>query len=312
MRFIAAVCLAAAGLVPLSAQADEVKDRYKEDIAAYEKSKDGALAYAVGLDFYNAVNGAPQSYAKAFEWFSKAAAAGYPGGMRKLGDCYALGLGLKEDKAKGLKWYSRAAELGDPEAQENAAEMYYYGNGAGRNYALAMKWYKKASAGGRGAAVDKMIGWMYVSGEGVEKNYAEALNWFTRAFERGDADSAASIAMLYKNSDGKDMPPDGEKRLEWLRKGVEAGSAVCMQDLSGVYADGDGLPKDEAEAYAWLTVVNEKTDNNVAERHLAELSARITPADLARGKKLAQERLAKYVTQQDRDDRAYLRTLDHK
>ena len=55
----------------------------------------------------------PQDYAKAREWFEKAAAAGNVGAMTNLGFLYEKGWGVPQDYVKARDWYEKAAAGGD-------------------------------------------------------------------------------------------------------------------------------------------------------------------------------------------------------
>ena len=74
------------------------------------------------IDFVGVKNGqgGPQDYAKALEWYEKAAAAGNADAMVNLGALYANGQGVTQDYAKALDWSSKAEETksaGAPGAQ---------------------------------------------------------------------------------------------------------------------------------------------------------------------------------------------------
>lgn len=78
--------------------------------------------------YYKGGMGVPRDYAKAREWWEKAAATGRTGSleaMNELGDLYyAGGPGLKEDDAKAVEWYERAAAGGYRSAMCNLGRYY--------------------------------------------------------------------------------------------------------------------------------------------------------------------------------------------
>jgi len=59
--------------------------------------------------FYDQGRGVPQDYAKAREWYDKAAAAGDAVAMANIGGLYAKGHGVPQDYAKARKWWEKAA-----------------------------------------------------------------------------------------------------------------------------------------------------------------------------------------------------------
>ena len=54
-----------------------------------------------------------QDYAKAREWYEKAADKGDADAMADLGVLYANGQGVAQDYAKAREWYEKAADKGD-------------------------------------------------------------------------------------------------------------------------------------------------------------------------------------------------------
>ncbi|MBE4724310.1 sel1 repeat family protein, partial [Acinetobacter baumannii] len=68
--------------------------------------------------------GVAQSYAKAAEWYSKAADQGLAEAQYNLGGMYDKGQGVAQSYAKAAEWYSKAADQGLAEAQYNLGVMY--------------------------------------------------------------------------------------------------------------------------------------------------------------------------------------------
>ena len=58
-----------------------------------------------------------QDYAKAREWYEKAAAKGDASAMFNLGSLYKNGHGVAQDYAKAREWYEKAAANGDKDAK---------------------------------------------------------------------------------------------------------------------------------------------------------------------------------------------------
>ena len=71
----------------------------------------------------NTARGVTQDYAKAREWYEKAAAAGDAGAMHNLGGLYENGQGVPEDDAKAREWFEKAAAAGDVDATKALAEL---------------------------------------------------------------------------------------------------------------------------------------------------------------------------------------------
>jgi len=62
-------------------------------------------------------------YAKAAEWFSKAAEQGDAAAQYKLGGLYEEGRGVPQDKTKAAEWFRKAAEQGNKEAMDFLAKL---------------------------------------------------------------------------------------------------------------------------------------------------------------------------------------------
>lgn len=62
-------------------------------------------------------------YAKAFEWYKKAAEAGEVEAMERLGDIYADGLGVLQDYLYAHYWYNLASSHQSKSAQEKLKQI---------------------------------------------------------------------------------------------------------------------------------------------------------------------------------------------
>ena len=143
-----------------------------------------ALAqYKLGECYYLGY-GVRQDYAEAVNWFRKATEQGNAPAQYKLGECYYLGYGVHQDKTEAAKWYRQAAEQGNAPAQYYLGWCYYHDQGVSQNYAEAVKWYRKAARQGNVQA-QYYLGLCYQHGQGVSQNDAEAVRWYSKAAEQG-------------------------------------------------------------------------------------------------------------------------------
>lgn len=67
--------------------------------------------------------------------------------------------------------------------------------------------------------------------------------------EKGDAMSQLFLGAAYANGSG--VPTDEAEAVKWYRKAADQGYATAQNDLGFMYAHGLGVPKDEIEAYKW-------------------------------------------------------------
>ena len=145
-------------------------------------------AYHLGL-------GVAQDYAKAREWYGKAAANGNAIAMNNLGLLYAHAQGVAQDYAKAREWYEKAAANGNAIAMNNLGTLYAYAHGVALDYAKAREWYEKAAAKGDASAMFN-LGSLYKNGHGVAQDYAKAREWYEKAAANGDKDAKAQLDKL--------------------------------------------------------------------------------------------------------------------
>jgi uncharacterized protein len=82
---------------------------------------------------------------RAFELYSKAAAAGSPVGMESLGGAYNNGLYVKQDYGKALDWLEKSVEAGNADALQQIGNMYFNGHGVAKDYAMAAQYFQQAA-----------------------------------------------------------------------------------------------------------------------------------------------------------------------
>jgi uncharacterized protein YdaT len=66
--------------------------------------------------------------------------------MFKLGVIYQNGQGVALDYAKAREWYEKAADNGNAPAMVSLGLLYENGKGVPQDYAKAREWYEKAAA----------------------------------------------------------------------------------------------------------------------------------------------------------------------
>ena len=96
-----------------------------------------------------------------------------------LGSMYYLGEGVRQDYAKAVEWFEKAANQGNSSAQSNLGLMYYQGLGVSQDYAKAVDLYKKSANQGV-AAAQVNLGVMYENGRGVRQDYAKAIDLYEK------------------------------------------------------------------------------------------------------------------------------------
>ena len=68
--------------------------------------------------------------------------------------------------------------------------------------------------------------------------------------EQGDAEAQVELGHMYANGDG--VPEDDAEAVRWFRLAAEQGHVEAQVVLGILYAAGNGVPKDDAEALRWV------------------------------------------------------------
>ena len=127
--------------------------------AQYELS----VRYALG-------SGVERDEAKAAELCQKAA-ADYPDAQFEIGYKYYTGNHgvTRPDYAKAFEWFKKAADSGYAEANYKIGVMYQYGEGVNQDEVKALEYFHKGVATGCRMSKYK-VDWMHRNGKGTEKD----------------------------------------------------------------------------------------------------------------------------------------------
>jgi TPR repeat protein len=111
---------------------------------------------------------------------------------RILGILYYNGEGVARDYAKARDFFKKAADKGDGSAMSNLASLYLNGQGVARNRAKALEFFKKAADMGEALGMTN-LGLIYENGLGVPRDYAKARDWYEKAANLGEANAVARL-----------------------------------------------------------------------------------------------------------------------
>ena len=137
-----------------------------------------------------------QDYAKAMEYYLKAANAKDGLACERLALMYDRGLGVTANKEESLRWLKRSADLGYVPAIYDMAYMYDKGGmGLPQDTAKAKRMYEMAAAGGQLEAL-LALGEMYDEGRGVKLDRQEALSYYLAAADWGSPEGKAKADKL--------------------------------------------------------------------------------------------------------------------
>ena len=204
-------------------------------------------------------------------------------GQFGLGLMYASGDGVEQNYTTARSWFQKAADKGYAPAQTSLGMMYVNGEGVKKNYTEALSWFRKA-AKKEHAQAQTNLGVMYDTGKGVKKNYTTARSWFQKAADQGDAPAQTNLGVMYATGQGGDT--NYTEALSWLRKAAEQGHAPAQTNLGMMYATGGG-PKDDVEAYVWLSLAAEQDES--VEKKKKAVGSHISRAEIAKARKLEEK-----------------------
>ncbi len=114
--------------------------------------------------------------------------------------------------------------------------------------------------------------------------------------EQGDAKAQFALGTMYRDGQGVDR--DYAEALSWWVKAAEQGVVDAQYALGNAYSGGTGIARDNVLAYMWYDIAAAQTGagwlSAIAGTNRDVLVARMTPADLAKAKRLAAEWMAKH------------------
>jgi hypothetical protein len=131
------------------------------------------------------------------------------------------------------------------------------------------------------------VGVMYVLGQGVPEDWAEATRWFHKAADQGQGESQYSMGLRYQQ--GQSVAQDSKEAARWFKLAAEQGIGAAAAALAKQCATGEGVPQDLIEAYKWAAVAASLPDPNSGDVTLKDVAGKLTPDQLAEGKRRARE-----------------------
>ena len=195
---------------------DDVLQYYEQ--SALKGSVDAQLT--LGHLHYHGARGLPADVSKAFEYYSKAAAAGEPSAFSHVGNMYAQGVGVAQNNETALDWFRRGAGKDHPPSQNGLGFMYMHGHGVDRDYKKALEYFKAAAERGN-AEAQFNLGAMHIGGMGVRKAHDKALHYFTLAAHQGHTLALYNLGQMHLN--GLGAPRSCPIGVQFLKAVAERG-----------------------------------------------------------------------------------------
>lgn len=89
---------------------------------------------------------------------------------------------------------------------------------------------------------------------------ASELDSITAKAKKGDAAAQFDLGTIYRQGDG--VPKDAANAVKWFQKAAEQGYAAAAFELGMMYRQGEGIPKNDAIAAKWYLKAAAQGDGN--------------------------------------------------
>ncbi len=164
------------------------------------------------------------------------------------------------------------ANSDDVTAMEELARRLVQGSGVAKDQQAAAGWLLRAAQ--RGSAQSAFnVGVMYERGFVVERDSTKAIEWYRKAVAANVPMAKHNLALLLR--DGKGAPRNSKEAVELLRSAARQGMAGSMFTLGDIYERGDEGLKDPAIALAWFAIAAEfeRQTNRGGESDLSRMAS---------------------------------------
>jgi len=88
--------------------------------------------------------------------------------------------------------------------------------------------------------------------------------------EQGDVRAQSNLGAMYANGEG--VPENDAEAVKWFRLAAEQGMADAQYNLGVMYANGNGVPENDVEAVKWYRLAAEQGNAN-AQNNLGSMYA---------------------------------------
>ena len=193
------------------------------------------------------------------------------------------------DYKEALAELTAADTVALPEAQNLIGRIYYFGNkDVPINHSHAVAWYRKAAEQGD-ANAQYNLGVFYEKGLGVTKDLTQAVAWYRKAAEQGNALAQNNLGTMHRDGSGG-LLQDHEAAAKWYALAARQGNAWAQRNLYSMHRDAQVPQADLVQALAWINLAASQAQPHPdAAQERQELSAKLSPAQVAEAQRLARE-----------------------
>jgi hypothetical protein len=114
---------------------------------------------------------------------------------------------------------------------------------------------------------------------------ANSLGSLRKLADRGDADAQWQMGVRYHNGEG--VPRDDAQAMQWFLRAAEQGHVIAQATLGAYYWAGRGVPQDLSKSYFWSAIALAQGDENSKSR-LEGLASQMTRAQVLAARQQAE------------------------
>ena len=193
-----------------------------------------------------------QDFAKAADWYRKAAEQELAPAQYRLGTLYERGRGVEKNIETARQWYQRAAEQHNVKAMHNLAVIYANNENGTAQFDKAARWFNAAADHGLKDSLYNLAV-LYERGLGVKQDTKEAYVWYGIAARHGDADAKAKSESLQAFFTVEQKNNLNARIAKWApKKPDQIGNFVSITDPSW-QVEATGAQKAPAQDFSSLS-----------------------------------------------------------
>ncbi len=155
----------------------------------------------------------------------------------------------ERDIPASIAAYQEADRAGSRDGALGWIRIAYFANSAAHEQAAARRLDELLAANPDDPDVLLLSGYLRYQGYGHPADPAAAVPYHRAAAERGSADAAFEMSVLYGTGSG--VPEDQDESRRWTFRAAELGSVRAMGNLGGMYATGHGVEQNAVTALEW-------------------------------------------------------------
>ena len=124
-------------------------------------------------------------------------------------------------------------------------------------------------------------------------DFQTALKEWKPLADQGDADAQYNLGLMY--ADGEGVPEDDAEAARWYRLAADQGDAFAQHNLGVMYADGRGVLQDNVTAHMWFNIAGANGDEDGRDNR-EKIERKMTPFYVSEAQKRARICMASNYT----------------